>query len=540
MKDDQATQAHLVEKAELLELVLRATQDGIVDWDLATGSTRYNARWKHLLGFDDDIFPEFIDTPNLWRELIHEQDRPLIEQVLQDHLEQDWPFTATARMRHRHGPYRHILCRGAALRDANDKPVRMLITFADIDYQVRTEERQRALTHALPDTIFRLDGAGTIVGLKGGIEREGSPFSRLREGKLLSECLPEGELRSGLERGVANYSEEAEGDPVQSWVFASGTSEKPIFHELRMVRCDLREAVCIARDVTEQRTLEERLRQSQKLESLGQLAAGVAHEINTPMQFIGDNLHFAKGAICDLLSYQQQLKQVLETADDIVWRGRALAEVAELEVAADLDYTRERLPEAIERSLAGVERVTKIVRAMKAFSHPGSPELALADLNEQIANTVIVASNEWKYVADLILELDSELPLVMCISGEVNQVILNLIVNASHAITDVVGSSGAKGRIVIRTTADATHVEIRVQDSGTGIPEEAQPKVFDPFFTTKEVGKGTGQGLSMAYQCIVGRHRGTLYFETRKGEGTTFIIRLPLGGLPAPNSQSPA
>lgn len=531
----------LGEKAELLDLVLRATQDGIADWDLTSGVTRYNARWKHLLGFDDETCAELEESPHLlWRELLHAEDRPRLEQELKDHLDQDWPFIVTARMRHRHGPYRHILCRGTTLRDSNDRPVRMLITFADIDYQVRAEERQRALIQALPDTIFRLDSAGIVVGLKGGSEREGSPFSLLREGRRVSECLPESDLRTCLEQAVAGSDGAIEPGQVQSWIFSTGTAARPIFHELRLVRCDANEAVCMARDVTEQRALEERLRQSQKLESLGQLAAGVAHEINTPMQFIGDNLHFAKSAILDLLSCLDELKQKLAGAEDVPWRERALVELAELEAAADLDYARARLPEAIERSLSGVERVTKIVRAMKAFSHPGGRALAAARLNELIESTATVASNEWKYIADLTLDLDCTLPPVVCVGSEINQVLLNLIVNASHAIADVVGATGEKGQIVIRSRYDATHAEVRVEDSGTGIAADTQAKVFDPFFTTKEVGKGTGQGLSMAYQCIVGRHRGTLHFETKLGVGTTFIVRLPLSPQPSPASQPSA
>jgi signal transduction histidine kinase len=531
--------SELEEKAQLLALILGATQDGVVDWNLLTGKTRYNPRWRHLLGFDDKHNSEFTESDGLWRELVHPEDKQRFEDSLQDHLRQDWPFILTVRMRHRHGPYRYILCRGATLRDEQHKPLRMVLTFADIDYQVRTEERERALASAVPDTMFRLDSAGKIIDLKPGVEREGSPFKLLREGRTIRECVPAGRLLECLEAAIAAAQNTENPRQTQASLVPSGTAEQPIFHELRLVLCDQFECVCIARDVTEQRSLEDRLRQSQKLESIGQLAAGVAHEINTPMQFIGDNLHFASGAIVELIALFDQLKTKLGSSVDRAWRETALLQVAELEAAADFDFMRTELPVCIERSLGGVERVTKIVKAMKAFSHPGGSGLEPTDLTGLIESTVVVASNEWKYVANVVLQLAPASPPVVCNGGEMNQVLLNLIVNAAHAIADVVGDTGEKGQITIGTSFDPTHAEIRVQDTGTGIPERARAKVFDPFFTTKEVGKGTGQGLSMAYHCIVERHKGTLTFETELGRGTTFVIRLPLVAAPSSSSGVP-
>ncbi len=427
--------SELREKAQLLELVQGATKDGMVDWDVQSGRARYNPRWKHMLGFDDESAPEYAEADNLWRELIHVDDRPGFERVLQDHLEHDWPFTATTRMRHRYGGFRHILCRGSALRDEAGHPLRMLITFADIDHEVRTEERQRALACAIPDTLFRIDALGTVVSLKPGTEREGSPFLPIREGRTVSECLPEGQLRRALESMLVSDDSTGNASLPQLWQIAGGSASNPSFHELRLVRCEGGECVCIARDVTDQRIMEERLLQSQKLESIGQLAAGVAHEINTPMQFIGDNLHFATSSIADLLRLVTALKQKLETALDPAVRDQVLAEVSELEADVDLDYARAELPSAIERSLVGVERVTAIVRAMKSFSHPGSNLLEPACLKGLLESTVTVSANEWRYVAELTLNVDPRMPPVMCLSGELNQVFLNLIVNAAHAVS---------------------------------------------------------------------------------------------------------
>ncbi|MBI3300896.1 MAG: HAMP domain-containing histidine kinase [Deltaproteobacteria bacterium] len=183
--------------------------------------------------------------------------------------------------------------------------------------------------------------------------------------------------------------------------------------------------------------------------------------------------------------------------------------------------------------------MTKIVRAMKEFSHPGSEEKVETDLNRAIETTITVARNEWKYVAELATDLDSSLPPVPCLPGEFNQVILNLIINAAHAIAVVVSEgSTSKGTITVSTRHDGDWAEIRVSDTGTGIPEAIRAKIFAPFFTTKEVGKGTGQGLAIAHSVIVDKHKGTIGFETEVGRGTTFIIRLPLASAPAHPEES--
>ncbi len=517
----------LAAKAELLELLLSATQDGIVDWNLQTSEVTYNARWKHLLGFDGAEHAEYCDQPDAWRDLMHHEDRPHTLKLIDDHLRQSWPLYTTVRMRHRHGGYRHVLVRGVARRDANDKPLRLVLIFSDINERIRGEERQRALVSALPDTLFRVRSDGTILSLKRGVEREGSPFAALREGMTLAETLTDSRLRTRLEATFAEPREVSE-EAQTLGITSTASSGAPIHHDIRIVRSSEDELVCIVRDVTDQRGLEDRLLQSQKLGAIGQLAAGVAHEINTPMQFIGDNLHFAKTAITDLLTLLDMFRSTVEAAVETPPSEARRSELGQAEIDLDFEYTRDALPTAIDRSLTGIERVTSIVRAMKTFAHPGGDRLAPTDLKALIESTVMVATNEWKYVADVVLQLDQHLPPVPCIGGELNQVVLNLIVNASHAIADVVGDSGDKGRISISAGYDATHAVIRVQDSGTGIPEHARAKVFEPFFTTKDVGKGTGQGLAMAYNCVVKRHKGTIDFETELGSGTTFVIRLPL------------
>jgi len=282
--------------------------------------------------------------------------------------------------------------------------------------------------------------------------------------------------------------------------------------------------VAVIRDVTEQRALEQQLQQAQKLESIGQLAAGIAHEINTPTQYVGDNTRFLKDAFEDLNKLVDAVGEMSTPGKPVV-RSEKIHEALE---AADVEYLSAEIPRAIEQSLDGIERVSNIVRAMKEFSHPAQDK-TLVDLNRAIQSTITVATTEWKYVADIHTDFDPDLPLVPCRPGDFNQVILNLIVNASHAIADTMTSENeSKGTITITTRLDNNCVEIRVADTGTGMSAEVRKRIFDPFFTTKQVGRGTGQGLSMAHNVIVEKHGGSIGVQSQPGHGTTFTITLPL------------
>ena len=286
--------------------------------------------------------------------------------------------------------------------------------------------------------------------------------------------------------------------------------------------------VFMGEDISDRLALEHDLVQAQKLESIGHLAAGIAHEINTPTQFVGDNIRFLADSFSDLAAVLDRHRALLLSAK----AGTCppdLIEACEAEARrVDLDYLTEEVPKAIAQTSEGVTRIATIVRAMKEFAHPGSDEKACVDLNKAIESTVTVARNEWKYIADLTTDLAPDLPLVPCLLGQFNQVILNMIVNATHAIADVVKRTGARGTISIATRSVDGWAEVRITDSGTGIPEEIRRKVFDPFFTTKEVGKGTGQGLAIAHSVIVDKHHGTIAIESEVGQGATFIVRLPL------------
>jgi PAS domain S-box-containing protein len=276
----------------------------------------------------------------------------------------------------------------------------------------------------------------------------------------------------------------------------------------------------------ERRRLERELNQTHKMEAVGQLAGGIAHEINTPIQYVGDNLRFLNEAYEDTHKLLQSYADLHAAAKESESLKEICEQVDEALEEADLEYIDEEVPKALEQSISGTEQVARIVQAMKEFAHPGSKSMAMEDINRIVNNAVAVSKNEWKYAADTSLKLDPNLPQIECLGGEISQVILNLVVNAAHAIKSA--DHGVKGLITVSTRTDGEMVEIRVADNGTGIPEDIRDSVFNPFFTTKDVGKGTGQGLAIAQDIVAVKHKGELFFETETGVGTSFIIRLPL------------
>ncbi|WP_135075247.1 sensor histidine kinase [Terasakiella sp. SH-1] len=278
----------------------------------------------------------------------------------------------------------------------------------------------------------------------------------------------------------------------------------------------------------EQTSLAKELQQAQKLEAIGQLAGGIAHEINTPSQYIGDNLRFLLDSEKDLIALLMQTIALKEECRMHGYCEQRVAEIDKMIAEVDLDFLLEETSLATEQSLNGIRQISKIVLAMKEFSHPGSKEKKHVDLNRALQTTLTVSKNEWKNLATVKEQFDEKLPAVKCHAGEINQVFLNLIVNASHAIEEA--ERGMDGEITIKTQKIGDMVEISVKDNGCGIKAQNQDRVFNPFFTTKEVGRGTGQGLSLSHDIIVNKHQGSLSFETQEGEGSTFIVRLPYQG----------
>jgi two-component system, NtrC family, sensor kinase len=414
------------------------------------------------------------------------------------------------------------------LRDMKGDVTGVLGTYEDITERKRAEKElwlaQFSLEHA-SDAIFRIGPEGNIVYVNSEACRS---YGRPRE-ELLSLTIPDidplfpkeawtkfwGEIktRGSMTLETLNQTKDGRIFPVEVAAnFLELEGQEYVFS--------------FVRDISERRVLEGKLRQAQKLEGIGQLAAGIAHEINTPTQFVTDNLTFLDESWKSTHELLQQYRSAICTVRETL-APAVMAALAEAEQHCDLDFIVAEVPHAIEQSLDGTRRVAKIIRAMKEFSHPDSVEKAPTDLNRAIESTITVARNEWKYVAEITTEFDETLPPIVCYAGDINQVVLNLLVNAAHAIKET-AVEAEMGRITVRTRRRDDFAEISVTDTGTGIPEAIHARIFDPFFTTKEVGKGTGQGLSIAHGMIVKKHGGKIWFDTKFGHGTTFFIALPI------------
>jgi PAS domain S-box-containing protein len=516
----------------LLQEVLEAAGDGLLDWNFQTGQVSYSDRWKAILGYEPF---ELTDSAALWLELSHPDDRMEADQKFIEHLEGSWPFVHTWRFAHKTGGYRWLLARAVTQRsEATGDIERVFIVFSDISHQVLAERRLEALVAAVPDMLLRVSRDDTILDAKiptpagegHSDPQTGASFEAWAESAGLASVL----LPLVVRARATGRSETAE---------LRSTSSRPRAYEAHVVRGADQEVVCILRDVTRRRSLEAQLQQNQRLESIGQLAAGIAHEINTPVQFVSDSVNFLKDAFADLMSVIEGQRQVRACAEGLpapLPDALALAfrRAAEGEAASDLPYLEENIGPSIDRALEGLERIATIVRSVKEFAHPPSAEKLLTDLNQAVMTTLTIARSEYKYVADVETRL-GELPAVPCLPGEINQAILNVIVNASHAIAERRAGTAGRGHITIETRrVGEAEVEISIADDGGGIPEPIRHRIFDPFFTTKEVGRGTGQGLYLCRATIVEKHGGTLTFETETGQGTTFFLRLPVApGAPA-------
>jgi signal transduction histidine kinase len=289
-------------------------------------------------------------------------------------------------------------------------------------------------------------------------------------------------------------------------------------------------------DITEQKRaekerqlLEQDLLAASRLQAIGTLAAGVAHEINTPIQYVSDNVRFTREGIDDLLKFLDLQGSIVETTDKTPATTDELVKLRELEEDIDLEFLLKEIPLALEQSLSGLQHISHIVMAMKTFSHQGEDTLSPYDVNAGVSNTITISSNEWKTVAEIHTDLDPDLPQPLCFIGDMNQVLLNLIINAAQAIGEKLGEDTSKrGHISIRTYTETDNICIAITDDGLGMSKATQSRIFEPFFTTKEIGKGTGQGLSLSRRIVVEKHKGQLLVESEPGRGTTMTVKLPI------------
>lgn len=381
------------------------------------------------------------------------------------------------------------------------------------------------------DAYFAADAAGCVVEWS---EKASSLFGWTRSdvlGRPLEETLLPGDSAGGQRGGLALLAaNQTEGKRLEANARCKDGTIMPTEASVSSMCCGSQVVFnAFLHDITSRQELQTQLAHAQKLESIGQLSAGIAHEINTPTQYVGDNARFLEEAFTDLATVIEAFNALTAAASTNPSTAAAAEAATAAMEEADLAYLMPEIKSAIEQSLEGVDRVAKIVRAMKEFSHPGTATKTPTDLAAAIRNTVTVATNEWKYVATVETDFDPTLPPVPCLPGDLNQVFLNLIVNAAHAMRDSVEQTGEKGVIRIVGRQDDDTVVITVEDNGSGIPDDIVGRVFDPFFTTKDVGVGTGQGLAIARSVVVDKHDGEIEVATKVGKGTRFTIRLPLG-----------
>lgn len=382
------------------------------------------------------------------------------------------------------------------------------------------------VTHAIPFELDLTQGRFTYVEAPGGTLM-GFPLARWQEAGFLDVLLPR-----DREAGVRRQFEDA--SPGTFEAFSSVITGDDRVVELRWtVSCDVIKGARLLRglmvDVTETRRLVREMAQNQKLESVGRVAAGVAHEINTSVQFISDSVRFVRHALKDIptaLADYRALAAGVLSGRDVTAAARKAGETDE---AADVDYFLKNAPDALDRALEGIGRVGSIAKSMTEFAHPDTQK-ADVDVNRAVRTTLNMARNEYKEVAELTTDF-GDVPAVHCHAGDINQVVLNLVLNAAHAIGDAIEGKDDKGRITVRTRAIGDYVEISVGDTGAGIPESVRSRIFEPFVTTKEVGRGAGQGLALSRGIVVEKLKGSLHFETETGKGTTFFIRLPVSAM---------
>ncbi len=492
--------------------------------------------WE-LSGFPSTDFLD--DRAQTFTSITHPEDLPQVLAALQEGVSRRQPYVADYRVVRGDGTLRWVHEKGQAVFDAAGGVRWLDGVIFDITERKQQEEEMRRM-HTETEKLFASISAVLIgVDVSGRVARWNEAAAQkfgLAAEAVMGRPFHALPLAWDWEKLLAVVSEAVHTDrhlELDNFQFTpaagrhislnlSVTPSKPdVENRLNYI--------LLAVDTTQRRELETQLRQAQKLESIGQLAAGIAHEINTPTQYIGDNLRFLQDAFRELGRLLAAHGALLVATQHGGAPPEVIAAAAAAAETADVGYLQGEIPRAIGESLAGVERVATIVRAMKDFSHPGSEEKTPVDLNRAIESTLTVARNEWRYFAELETDFDATLPPVPCLPGEFNQAVLNLIVNAAHAIAAKLGDgAGGKGVITVRTRKDGDWADVRIRDSGTGIPEAARARIFEPFFTTKEVGKGTGQGLAIARSVVVDKHGGTIAFETETGIGTTFIVRLPL------------
>ncbi|BHH85652.1 ABC transporter substrate binding protein [Desulforhopalus sp. 52FAK] len=512
MKRNQQQMQHLL--SNLTGMVYRCKNDP--DWTMIYISDGCYPLTEYL--------PEELlnNKVTAYANLIDPRDCDYVATTVTKAIETKKHFTIEYRIISKDKTVKWVWEQGMAVYDDNGKCLYLDGIITDITERKIIEQEQTRLTTAVEQT----DDLIIITDIGGNIQYANPAFETVT-GYSLSEvkgCNPR-ILKSGKQD--ADYYKhlwsELKAGNVWRGKFVNRRKDGSYYiaevtiSPIRDQQGELINYIGVQRDITHEVELEKHLRQAQKLEAMGTLAGGIAHEINTPVQFVSTNLDFISDSLPDLTSFITE-----------VYKGVDKAQAEEMYEKYDVEYLLEELPLAIQQSSEGVTQISNIVRSMKQFAHPGEDTKTDTDLNDALKNTATVCRNEWKYCAEMSFDLDEQLPMVSCHRSELNQVFLNIIVNAAQAIAGFHKSDGITGAISISTRKNSDVVEITISDNGGGVPESLKERIFDPFFTTKEPGKGTGQGLAIAHSIVTEKHGGTLQVDSRDGEGSTFTIRLPL------------
>lgn len=519
------------------EIFAQALMDNIEDLVMVIDTDKkwYYASASHMQGLG--YSPNELLGEDVFNTL-HPDDRPLVLNAMEQVFRTGRAPIITIRRVHKNGRVLHFEAHGTLVRGICDSRDGIVVVSRAIDDRLLAEKKLQEASaetelflQSIPSILIGLDAEGRITRWNRSAAEVFHLSSEQVVGRAIEHCGIKW-LHPEMGMEVARWLQIESSYRAEDLAFEIDATRRYVGFSVQRIECDARgqqRFIITGADVTDRRRLQEQLRQAQKLEAIGQLAAGIAHEINTPTQYVGDNIQFLKDsweAIANLLQLAQSMCQEAEsggvTRELLTKFNNAAAEY-------DLPYLLQEVPGAIDQSLDGLQRVAKIVKAMKEFSHPGTQEKRAIDINKAIESTLAVARHEWKYVATVETDFQKDLPLVPCLIGEFNQVILNLVINAAHAIAAAVAEGlREKGTITIRTYRHEQWAEVAVEDTGTGIREDLRSRIFEPFFTTKPVGQGTGQGLALAHSVIVKRHQGQIWFETEVGRGSTFFVRLPL------------